>query len=175
MGSNLMDRAALEDGMSELIVIGFDDHATAERAYAHVQHLRREETVTLKGVALISVDEHGQSHVDTPGSLIGTTAAGGAAVWGIILGALFLIPVAGVVIGGVLGGLFGKLRQFGIDDEFRRRARDLIKPGGAAVVVMASDIDAAAFGAELQPFGGEVLRTSLSDEQEEELAGGLEQ
>lgn len=170
-----MGRAALEDGMSELIVIGFDDHATAERAYAHVQDLRREEKVTLKGVALLSVDEQGQSHVDTPGSLVGATAAGGAAVWGIILGALFLIPVAGAVIGGVLGGLFGKLRQYGIDDEFRRRARDLVKPGGAAVVVMASDIDAAAFGAELQPFGGEVLRTSLTDEQEQELAGGLGQ
>ena len=161
--------------MSELIVIGFDDHATAEQAYARVLHMRREEKVTIKGVALISVDEHGQSHVETPGSLVGATAAGGAAVWGILLGALFLIPVAGAVIGGALGALFGKLRQFGIDDEFRRRARDLIKPGGAAVVVMVTELDAASFGAELQPFGGQVLQTSLSDDQEQELAGGLEQ
>ena len=159
--------------MSELIVIGYDDHAAAERAYAHVLELRREEKVTLTGLALVSVDEQGQSHVDTPGSLVGAVAAGGAAVWAIVFGALFLVPVAGAVIGGVLGGLLGKLRQYGIDDEFRRRARDLVKPGGAALVVMASGLDAAAFGAELQPVGGQVLRTTLSDAQEEELAGGL--
>jgi len=161
--------------MSELIVIGYDDHATAQQAYGHVLDLRRDEKVKLKGVALVSMDEEGQSHVDTPGSLIGTTAAGGAALWGILLGAMFMVPVAGVVIGGALGGLFGKMRQFGIDDEFRRRANDLIKPGGAALVVMATDVDAAAFGSALQPFGGQVLRTSLSDQQEEELAGGLGQ
>lgn len=104
--------------MSELIVIGYDDRAAAEKAYAHVQQLGSQHALTLSGMALISKDEHGQSHVDTPGRLVGVTAAGGAALWGIIFGTLFLVPVAGALIGGALGAVYGKLRQYGIDDGF---------------------------------------------------------
>jgi hypothetical protein len=37
--------------------------------------MRREDEVALNGIALVSMDEQGQSHVDTPGSLVGAAAA----------------------------------------------------------------------------------------------------
>ena len=51
--------------MSELIVIGYDDQATATQAYNQVLALNKDFVVTLNGLALITVDAEGKSHVET--------------------------------------------------------------------------------------------------------------
>ncbi|WP_351224598.1 hypothetical protein [Streptomyces sp. NPDC002133] len=52
--------------MSELIVIGYDDHAAAEKAFRAVQRLEKDKVVDLTGLAVLRVDEKGGTHVDTP-------------------------------------------------------------------------------------------------------------
>ncbi|MFC8586679.1 hypothetical protein ACFUGD_19360 [Streptomyces sp. NPDC057217] len=52
--------------MSELVVIGYDDHAVARKAFKTVQRLRDDHVVELKGLAVVRVDEDGETHVDTP-------------------------------------------------------------------------------------------------------------
>jgi len=158
--------------MSDLIIIGYDDHGTARQAYDQVQALQRDYIVELTGLALVSVDDEGKSHVDTPGKVVAGSAAGGA-LWGTLFGLLFLVPVAGMVIGGALGALMGKLGKSGIDASFRERVRAMLEPGKAAVVVMATKITEDRFAAAMKPFGGELLKTSLSEADEKELAEEL--
>jgi uncharacterized membrane protein len=158
--------------MSELIIIGYDDHATARRAYEQVQDLQREYVVNLNGLALVTVDDEGKNHVDTPGKIVGVSAAAGA-LWGALLGILFLVPVFGMLIGGALGALFGKLDKSGINHEFRSRVQEMLGPGKAAVVIMASKITEDKFASAMQPYGGQLLQTSLSEEDEAELAAEL--
>jgi uncharacterized membrane protein len=158
--------------MSDLIVIGYDDHDTAKRAYDEVLQLNNDHIVELTGLAVVTVDEKGHSHVDTPGKLVAGGAATGA-LWGTLLGLLFLAPFAGALVGGALGALFGKLGKSGIDDQFRDRVRAMLTPGKAAVVVMSSQRTEDKFVDALRPFGGEILQTSLSHEQEKELADEL--
>ena len=52
--------------MSDLIVIGYDDHDTARRSYEKVLELQKHHIVNLTGLAVVTVDSDGQTHVDTP-------------------------------------------------------------------------------------------------------------
>ncbi|MEU7908496.1 DUF1269 domain-containing protein [Actinoplanes sp. NPDC049118] len=158
--------------MSDLIIIGYGDHDTAKRAYAQVLQLQKDHIVELNGLAVVTVDSEGHSHVDTPGKFVSGGAAAGA-LWGAIFGILFLVPVAGALVGGAMGALFGKLGKSGINDSFRERVHSLLTPGKAAVVIMSRDRTEDKFTDALRPFGGEVLQTSLSHEQEKELAEEL--
>jgi uncharacterized membrane protein len=93
--------------MSELIVIGYDDAATARQAYEHVLDLQQDFIVQLRGPAIVEVDADGKTHVDTPQRIIGTSAAAGA-LWGLLFGVLFFVPGV-ALLGGALGALIGKL------------------------------------------------------------------
>ena len=155
--------------MSDLIIIGYDDHGTARQSYEQVLELQKDHIVELTGLAVVTVDSGGHTHVDTPTKMVSGSAAGGA-VWGAVFGLLFLVPVAGAVLGGALGALFGKLSQSGIDKSFRDRVQSLLGPGKAAVVIMSHQRTEDKFTDALKPFGGRILKTSLSSEQEKELA-----
>lgn len=59
-------------------------------------------------------------------------------------------------------------------EQVLRLQRDfVVEPGHSAVVIMASKITEDKFAAAMQPFGGTVLKTSLSDSDEKELAEEL--
>lgn len=157
--------------MSDLIVIGYEDHATARQAYNEVQRLQQDFIVDLRGLAIVDVDHDGKTHVDTPKRIIGTSAVSGA-LFGLLLGLLFFVPGM-VLLGGAVGALMGVLSKSGIDAQFRDRVEHLIEPGHSAVVIMAAKITEDKFGSVMQQFGGTVLKTSLSDSDEKELAEEL--
>lgn len=157
--------------MSELIVIGYEDQQKAEGAYQQVMDLSRDFIVDLRGLALVTVDADGKTHVHTPSRIVGTSAASGA-LWGALLGLLFFVPGM-VLLGGAIGALFGKLGQTGINDRFRAQVSDMLSPGHSAVVIMASKVTEDKFGTAMAPYGGQILKTSLSDADEKELAEEL--
>jgi uncharacterized membrane protein len=157
--------------MSDLIVIGYEDRQTAERAYDQVQRLQKDFIVDLRGLAIIHVDADGKKHVDTPQRIIGTSAATGA-MFGLLIGLLFFVPGM-VLLGGAVGALMGTFNKSGIDAQFRSRVEHLVEPGHSAVVIMASKITEDKFGAAMQPFGGTILKTSMSETDEKELAEEL--
>ena len=158
--------------MSEIIVIGYDDQGTATQAYNEVMTLQKDFVVQLTGLAIVRVDAEGKSHVETPQKIVGVSAASGA-LWGMLIGILFLVPFVGLAIGGAMGALMGKVGKSGINDEFRSQVQSLLKPGGAAVVVMASKITEDKFADAMKQYGGTLLKTSLSDADEKELASEL--
>jgi len=158
--------------MSELIVIGYDDQGTATQAYNQVLALNKDFVVTLSGLAVVTVDAEGKSHVETPQKIVGVSAASGA-LWGMLIGLLFFVPGIGLLVGGAMGALFGKLNKSGINDQFRSQVQQMLKPGSAAVVIMASKITEDKFAEAMGQFGGNLLKTSLSEEDEKELAAEL--
>jgi uncharacterized membrane protein len=158
--------------MSDLIIIGYADHDTAKQAFERVIDLQNDHIVELTGLAVVTVDDDGKSHVDTPGKLVSTSAASGA-LWGGLFGLLILAPAAGVLIGGAMGAVIGRLGKSGVNESFRMRVQSMLAPGRAAVVVMSSRRTEDKFAEGMRPFGGELLQTSLSHEQEKELAEDL--
>ncbi len=159
--------------MSELIIIGYDDHETAGKAYDKVLELQRDFVVDLNGLAVVRVDADGKKHVDTPAKVVGLSSASGA-LWGMIFGLLFLVPGFGFVVGGLMGAMGGS--STGRDQPCllgAGRGRCSGGPGKAAVVVMARKITEDKFAASMGEFGGTVPKTSLSDEDEKALAENL--
>jgi uncharacterized membrane protein len=158
-------------GMAELVVLGYPDEQTAQTVYEKVQELEKD--LILEGTAAtVTRSMDGKLHVTTPSHAVGAGAASGA-LWGALFGLLFFVPVAGLVVGGLMGALAGKAADMGLDEEFRRRVQDVLQPGSSAVVLIFSKATADKALEKLAPYGGEVLRTSLSKEAEEEITKAL--
>jgi uncharacterized membrane protein len=152
-------------------VIGYEDPHAARRAYEEVQRLQKDFIVDLRGLAIVDVDLDGKTHVDTPKRIIGTSTVSGA-LFGMLIGLLFFVPGM-AILGGAIGMFMGVLSKSGIDAQFRDRVEHLIEPGHSAVVIMAAKITDDKFRPAMQPFGGTILKTSLSDTNEKELAEEL--
>jgi uncharacterized membrane protein len=90
-----------------------------------------------------------------------------------LIGLLFFVPFLGAALGGAMGALFGKLAKSGINDTFRQQVQELLQPGKAAVVIMAEKITEDKFADRMAPYGGTLLKTSLSEADERELAHDL--
>ena len=93
---------------------------------------------------------------------------------GIVIGSTFKGVIAGLVIGGVTGALMGKGLDLGMDEKFKGQVGDLLKePGTSALMFVARKMTPDKVLEELKPYGGTVLRTSLSHDDEEKLVEAL--
>ena len=158
--------------MSELIVIGYDSPVQARSAYEEVMAMQSDFIADLRGVAIVTVDAEGKSHVESPGKIVGLGAASGA-LWGMLIGLLFFVPFLGAALSGAMGALFGKLAKSGINDEFRKQVQELNQPGKATIVIMAEKITEDKFAERMAAYGGTLLKTSLSEADERELGHDL--
>jgi uncharacterized membrane protein len=168
--------------MSDLIVVAFKGEDTADQVLNKLIALQKEHLIDLEDACIVVRDQKGKVHVKQAVSLIGVGAASGGAwgaLWGTLVGLLFLNPLAGLLTGAALGAgagaLSGALSDYGIDDDFIRSLGSTIDPGSSALFVLVRRATLDKVLPELQPFGGTILRTSLSHEQEERLRQALQQ
>ncbi len=159
--------------MSELLVIGYDDKATAEKAAEKVGELSDQYLIKLEQAAVVYRDDEGKVKADPPKGLV-TAGAFGGMFWGMLIGLLFLMPIAGLAIGAASGALGGKFAKMGIQKDFQEKVGDLVKPGKAALFLVVQQMTEDRVIPELAAFGGEILRTSLSVDDEEQLAHALQ-
>ncbi|HEX5015038.1 MAG TPA: DUF1269 domain-containing protein [Candidatus Limnocylindrales bacterium] len=157
--------------MADLVVLGYPDEATAQAVQHKVTELQKDYIIDGTS-ATLTRSADGKIHVETPTGAVGAGAASGA-LWGGLFGLLFLVPIGGLVIGGIMGALMGKMADMGIDEEFRAKVQDVLKPGSSAVVIIFSKVTPDKALAALAPYGGEILRTSLTAEAEEEITRAL--
>ena len=98
-------------------------------------------------------------------------------MWGTLVGILFMNPLAGMVLGAAVGAgsgaLSGSLADFGIDDDFVKKLGETITPGSSALFVLVKSATEDKVLPEIEPFKPRLLKTSLSNEQEEKLKAAL--
>jgi uncharacterized membrane protein len=102
-----------------------------------------------------------------------TKGASWGMFWGFLFGLLFFIPVLGLAIGAGLGALMGKFAKTSIDQQFQDQVRDMIRPGTSALFLMLENTNPDQALAALSKYGGTVLKTSLSKDDEQELQDAL--
>lgn len=154
--------------MSDLIAIGYDDEETAAKAAEEVRRLAADLIIQPDAVATIVRDKDGDYHVSTNHHFVGGGATWGM-FWGLLFGLLFFVPVFGLAIGAGFGALFGKIEKTGIDKEFQKQVRDMIKPGNSALFLIVEKITPDKAVEALSKFGGTVLKSSLSNDAQREL------
>jgi uncharacterized membrane protein len=93
--------------------------------------------------------------------------------WGFLFGLLFFIPVFGMAIGAGMGALMGKVAKTSIDKQFQDQVRDMIKPGNSALFLMLEKVTPDKAVEAMSQYGGTVLKTSLSKQDEQDLQEAL--
>ncbi len=159
--------------MADLVVIGYPDEATADKAYEVVIQLEHDLIMHVHGAAVVVKHPDGQTKMVTK---TGSTSSGAliGGFLGLLLGMLFLFPVGGLILGGIWGAFMGTMSGWGIRDDFRQRTQDVLKPGTAALVLFLEKWTEDKALAALAPFGGEVIKTSLSDDATAEINAALD-
>ena len=158
--------------MADLIAIGYPDEATATAAADEARRLAQDLIIQPDAIAVIIRDKDGGYRVQTNHHLVGAGATWGM-FWGFLFGLLFFIPVFGMAIGAGMGALMGKLSKTSIDKQFQEQVRDMIKPGTSALFLMLEKVTPDKSVEAMSKYGGTVLKTSLSKDDEKELQDAL--
>ena len=154
--------------MSSLVVLAFDNEDGAAQTLKEAEKLQQQKLISVDDAAIAVRHEGGKVKVKQANSLTGAGALGGA-FWGMLFGLLFFVPFLGMAVGAATGALFGKASDYGINDDFIRSVSEAVQPGNSALFLMVSDVQVDKVVEALKPYGGEVIHTSLSKDEEARL------
>src|SRR5881392_2749273 len=144
--------------MSTLAAIAYPDTEVAERVRQELIEATREHIVELDDAVVVEHQPDGKIKLHQAMSTTGAGAAGGA-LWGGLIGLIFLAPLFGMAIGAASGALAGK-----VNDTFMKELGAKMPPGGAALIVLGRTDAPGKVIDRVKSYGGEVIQTSLDEE-----------
>jgi uncharacterized membrane protein len=158
--------------MATLVAIGYDDESTAAAAGEEVRRMAHDLIIEPDAVAVIVRDAEGKFHVTTSHHPVGAGASWGM-FWGFLFGLLFFIPVFGMAVGAGMGAIMGKFAKTSINKEFQQQVRDMLQPGTSALFMVVERVTPDKAVDSLSQYGGTVLKSSLSKDDEAALQEAL--
>jgi len=156
--------------MSDLVAVAYPDVATAREVVSNLGDAQKAHLIELDDMVIAERRGDGKIKLHQP-SLAGVGAAGGA-LWGGLIGLIFLAPLLGMAIGAASGAAAGAMSDAGVDDKFMKGLAERLPSGGAAVIVLIRQVNAEKVLAEVK-VPGEVIQTSLTDDGEQALRDAL--
>ncbi|MGG5819011.1 DUF1269 domain-containing protein [Falsiroseomonas sp. HW251] len=158
--------------MADLVVIAFPTEAKAEEVRQKLLAMQSQYLIELGDACIAAKQPDGTVKLN---QLFSTTAMGAAsgALWGTLIGLIFLMPLAGAAIGAASGALSGKLTDLGINDAFMKDVGKTLHDGEAALFLLIRKVTADKVLAELKGVGGRVMQTSFDHTREEALREAL--
>ena len=157
--------------MSDLVAIAYEDLDTAQEVASNLGDAVKSHVVELEDLVIVERQGDGKVKLHQP-SLAGLGAASGA-LWGGLIGLIFLVPLFGMAVGAAAGAAGGALSDTGVDDKFLKRLGAELEPGKAALIVLVRKVSADKILPEIK-VPGTVIQTSLSDDDEQALRQALE-
>jgi uncharacterized membrane protein len=158
--------------MANMVAIAYDDLGQAKQVMGTVGELVKEHSLTLEDAVIVEHRAGGKMKLHQP-SLAGLGAASGA-LWGGLIGLIFLVPLFGMAVGAAAGAAGGAASDYGIDDKFMKELGEKLPEGGAAIFVLVREATRDKVIPEISKYGGQVIQSSLSDEQEAALQEALD-
>jgi uncharacterized membrane protein len=158
--------------MANLVAIAYDDVNQAQQVMGSVGELVKEHSLEIDDAVIVERQADGKVKLHQP-STAGAGAAGGA-LWGGLIGLIFLMPLFGMAIGAATGAAAGALNDYGVDDKFMKELGEKLPDGGAALIVLVRQATTDKVVPEISKFGGHVVQSSLSNEAEEHLQQALD-
>jgi uncharacterized membrane protein len=158
--------------MSNLVAIVYPSEAQAEAIRSKLFELQKEYLIEISDAVIAVKQADGKVKLN---QMLNTTAIGAAAgsFWGLLIGAIFLMPIFGAALGAASGALSGALRDFGINDAFMKDLAATLQPGNAALFVLIRKVTADKVLDAIKGTGGVVLKTSLDHDREQALRDAL--
>jgi uncharacterized membrane protein len=161
-----------ENIMSNLIVIGFKEEHKAFEMRAELVKLQKEYLLDMEDVVVVTKTDKGKLKLHQAMNLTAAGAVGGS-FWGMLIGMIFLNPLVGAAVGAGAGAISGKLSDIGINDRFMKDLGQTITPESSALFVLVKRSTPDKVLDALKGFGGTVLKTSLTADNEELLQEAL--
>src|SRR5262245_61326891 len=158
--------------MANLIAIAYPDEATAREVRNTPARLQTEHSIELEDAVIVTRNQDGKVKLHQTSKTAAMGATGGA-LWGGLIGLIFLAPLLGMAVGAAAGGAAGALTDVGVDDRFMKDLGAKMEPGKAALIVLVHRATPDKVLSEIQGYGGDVIQSSLSSEQEERLQEAL--
>jgi uncharacterized membrane protein len=166
--------------MSDLVVLGFEGVNAADDVLTKLRALQKEHLIDLEDACVVIRDAEGKVQIKQALNLTALGAASGMSTGilvGAIAGLLIMNPLAGMAMGGLagagFGALSGSLSDYGINDEFIKDLGGSISNDSSALFVLVKRSTADKVIPEIESYNPKVLKTSLSNEQEEKLKAAL--
>ena len=159
--------------MSDLVFIAFDSEKKAEEVRDKVLSMQREYLIDVGDAVIATRDDKGRVKLNQLMHPAGYGAVAGA-FWGMLIGWIFLLPVAGAAVGAGAGALGGALTDVGINDQdMKRQANEALKPGAAGLFLLIRKMTTDKVLADLKGVGGTVIKTSFDHAKEDALKAAL--
>jgi uncharacterized membrane protein len=160
--------------MSTLVVIGYDDPHKAQEVRLAMVKLQKEYLIDLEDAVVAVKDEAGKIKLHQAVNLTAAGAVSGG-FWGTLIGLLFLNPLLGAAVGASAGAVSGALTDIGIDNNFMKKLADGLQPNTSVLFALIRKSTPDKVLAEIKQYGGTVLQTSLSHEDETKLQSALDE
>ena len=156
--------------MSDLLIIAFDDDTSAFALHDHLGPLRAEQRLETQDTTIVTRDGDGTPRLHQPQNVPVAQTVGGT-IWGLVLGAAFMVPIAGAAVGAATGALLGRYRDPGVDSDFLDRIAGNLPPGGSALCLLVRDLerDAVIEAIGSFPTRGTLIQSPLDGESEARL------
>src|SRR3954470_4791737 len=151
--------------MSTLVAIAYPDRATAESVRQELIRATKEHILNLEDAVVVEHQLDGKIKLHQAMSTTGAGAAGGA-LWGGLIGLIFLAPLFGMAVGAAAGAAGGKMADVGVNDNFMKELGAKMPAGGAALIAVGSTDARDKIIERVRPYGGEIIQTSLSEDEE---------
>ena len=148
--------------MTKLVAITYRDQSTAVAAMESLTALETyKDLVRSNGIVAVVRKPNGRFRTVTEHHPVRNGAIGGL-ILGTVLGTFFFAPVASVALGGGLGAIAGEIFEANIDKGFQDEVRAKMDPGTSTLFLVLAPDELDDVLAELIPFGGDVLATTMT-------------
>ena len=130
----------MTDNPVEVFVAAFGNEAQAGVALKDFRAMDREGSIDLIDAAVVVHGTDGKVHFEETADPSGKKLAKRGAIAGGLIGLIFPPSIiAGAVIGGAGGGVWGKIRDKGFKDEDLKAVGESLDPGTSAIIAIAED------------------------------------
>jgi uncharacterized membrane protein len=124
----------------DIYIAGYSDPASAKADFDALKKAQREGLVVIDGAVLVSRDADGTLHVKESGDHDVFKGATIGVAGGLVLG-LFAPPLLGaMVVGGLIGGVVGKLVKHHDEKGIAKDLEETVPPGTSGVVAVFEEI-----------------------------------
>jgi len=160
--------------MSQLVAVMYPNMFKAEEVRMALWKLQRDYLLELDDAVVVTKDADSKVRLHQAVNLTALGAVSGG-FWGTLVGMIFLSPILGAAIGAASGAISGAITDAGIDDSFMTGLASKLLPSTSALFVLVRHATPDKVVAEIAAYGGTVLQSSLSHEDEGKLQAALTQ
>ncbi|GGN77377.1 membrane protein [Actinoplanes lobatus] len=149
--------------MTTFTVWKFDDPQRAEQAAGILRHARDEGLVKIIDYAVVSWPQGAAAPETHHEHESGHRYTGWGAFWGIVIGGLFLVPVAGAAVGAGIGALVKATEGTGIDRQQLETIRAEITEGTSALFLVTDQGNLDRLGERFHGLHKQLIATNLTE------------